>query len=85
MTRNHLHAVLHWRSYAGALDASQPRATIGTMLWACEQWLVNAHEADTEQERQVLAIKRELEAWFARYAPPSQDKVPATTARSGSS
>lgn len=71
MQRSHYAlAVTRWRdqleAFGGGLDAVTEKATISTMLFACNQWLVHhgAH-ATVDERTRIEVIKAELESWLA--------------------
>ena len=66
MSSDYAKALFYWRDHVTELS-SQPKATIGTMLWTCERWIeVNASRIDAPERKRVLEIMAELQEWRAR-------------------
>lgn len=68
MATDYAGALFHWRKHAGALDAGQPKATMSTMLWACDKWLeANEGDASCEIGQRIGSIRKEIVAWFDSF------------------
>lgn len=65
MPTDYAKVLFYWRDHAGELS-SQPKATIGTMLWTCQRWIaVNEGRENAPDKKRVLEIMTELQAWKA--------------------